>query len=229
MTQLQKSILTILSTRVECLAAMNLQIANLLYDQFMTGAFDGIKLSGVDKKRKFFKQTITPEEIRDTCDYTVKIVPQLPQDDMSRWAMAKLALDARLLSRVDILDNIIGLHDSQQALDKVKAEMAEQGLPEAVLYDMMMAAADREDFPLAQLYLMEFQRLMAVKMGLFPPAPPDGGGKGQPGSPSQGGGQMPEVMPNAMTGAPPEPETSNNGPSFQAPGTPRPGAQGQQA
>lgn len=223
---LRQGIETVLASSMKAMSQMYLQIANLLYDQFMTGAFDGIKLSGRDSSRSYFNQTITPQELQGTCDYTTEMVSQLPEDDVSKWAMAKIATDGRFLSRVDILDNIVGIQDSQQAIDKVKLEMAERGLPEAIMYDMMMAAANRGEFQIAQLYLMEYQRIMAVKMGLVPPAPADGGGEpgGQRPAPQGGGGQRPEVMPRAATGAPPPRETSNDGPSRVAPRTPRPRA-----
>ena len=112
----------------------------------------------------------------------------------------------------------------------MRIQMAEQGLPEATLYTLAMAAADQGEQQLAMMYMAEFQRLMMVKMGIIPDMTPGGGKSGQgQGTPPKSPGQRPEVMPNAMTGAPPEPETSNNGPSRVAPGTPRPGAQGQNA
>ncbi len=228
-TQLRQATETVLASRIEALSSMYLQIANLLYDQFMTGAFDGMQLSGKDSSRNYFNQTITPAQLQNTCDYTVSLVSQLPQDDMSKWSMAEIAKKLGLMGDVDILDNIVGVQDAQQTIDKVRSQKAEEGLPEAQLYTMMMAAANRGEKEIAQMYLAEFQRLMAVKLGIVPDmAPGQGGAKGQ-SAPPKGGGQRPEVMPNAQMGAPPSPETSNNGPSFVAPNTPRPGAQGQNA
>lgn len=224
-TQLRQATETVLASRLEAREQLVLQMSNLLYDQFMTGAFEGMRLSGVDKNRKFFSQMITPDMLQGTCNYTVKFVSQLPQDDMSKWNMAGLA--ANFLSTQDILDNVIGIQDSQQAMDKKKLEMAERGLPEAVLYDLSMAAANRGETVLANIYLMEYLRLMAVKTGQMPPSPTDQGGRPNPPPQADGGGQRPEVMPRAATGAPPAPETSNQGPSFVAPNTPRPGARGQ--
>jgi len=226
-TQLRQATETVLFSRVEALEAAYLQISNLLYDQFMTGAFEGIQLSGRDSHRAYFSQMITPQMLQGTCDYTVKLVSQLPQDDMAKWATAQMAAEGKFLSRQDILDNIIGLQDSKQAIEKVKLEMAEQGLPEAIMYDLGSAAAERGDMVTAQLYLMEYMRIMAMKMGIIPPAPTDQGGGGGQSPPAKGRGQRPEVLPRAATGAPPPTETSNQGPSFVAPGTPRPGAQGQ--
>ena len=226
-TQLRQATETVLSSRIEALGAMHWQIVELLYDQFMTGMFDGMQLSGVDSHRNYFNQTITPEQLQGTCDYVVKLVSQLPQDDMGKWAMAKIAKELGLYGDTDILNDIVGVQDAQQIIDKVRAQKAEEGLPEAQLYTLMMSAANRGETEIAKMYLAELQRIMAVKLGIMPDMAP--GGKGGGGPPSKGGGQRPEVMPNAATGAAPQPETSNNGPSFVAPGTPRPGAQGQSA
>src|SRR3990167_5479513 len=127
---------------------------------------------------------------------------------------------------VDILDNIVGVQDAQQTIDKVRSQKAEEGLPEAQLYTMMMAAANRGETEIAKMYLAELQRLMMVKLGIMPDMAPKNGGGGGQGTPAKAPGQRPEVMPNAATGAAPQPETSNNGPSRVPPGTPRPGAQG---
>jgi len=229
-TQLRQATETVLSSRLDALTAVYTQIANLLYDQFETGNFDGMSLSGMDSGRNYFNQTITPEQIAQTCDYTVKLESQLPQDDASKWAQAEIAQRTQLMSDGDILDNVLGIQDSKQALDKVMAQKAARGLPEAILYTLALAAAERGEEILANMYVMEYQRLMAVKMGMMPPSPTDGagggGGQNQPKGPS---GQRPEVMPHAQTGAAPQPETSNQGASLVAPGTPRPGAQDQSA
>lgn len=229
-TQLRQATETVLSSRIAALQTIYLQIVNLLYDQFMTGAFEGVKLSGVDSHRRYFNQRITPEMLHESCDYTVELKSQLPQDDQGKWQMADVAKRNELLSDIDILDSVLELEDSQQAIDKLRDQKAQQGLPEAVLYTLGKAAAERGDKIIANMYLMEYQRLMAQKWGLMPPdgqtVTPEGDGGAQG---AKGKGPLPTVMPNAMTGAAPQPETSNNGPSMIAPGTPRPGAQGQQA
>ena len=227
-TQLRQATETVLASRIEALESVYLQIANLLYDQFMTGAFEGVRLSGMDSHRQYFNRQMTRQEIADACDYTVTLKSQLPQDEAGKWSIAKIAKDGQFLSDEDILNNILGIQDAQQSVDKVMLQRAQQGLPEAILYTLMMAAADRGEIQIARLYLAEYQRLMAIKMGVLPPdgASPDGKPGGKPAGQK---GLPPEVQPNAMTGAAPQPETSNNGPSYVAPETPRPGAQGQKA
>jgi hypothetical protein len=224
-TQLRQATETVLSSRLAALENVYRQVVNIIYDQFMTGGFEGFRLSGVDSNRAHFTRTMHPEMFIDSCDYNIELVSQLPQDDMTRWTMAKIADEGKFLSKIDILNDVVGVQDAQRANDKVKAEIAEQGLPEAQMFSLGMAAANAGNDILAKIYLMEYMRIMASK-GLTPTgepigAPGGGGGEGP------GGGQPPEVQPHAATGAPPEPETSNDGPSRVAPGTPRPGAQGQ--
>ena len=72
----------------------------------------------------------------------------------------------------------------------------------------------------------EYTRLMQVKLGIMPDA--GGGVDGEQGAGGAGKRMTPNVMPNAATGAAPQPETSNDGPSRVAPKTPRPGRRKQQ-
>ena len=232
-TQLRQATETVLSSRITALESIYLQIVNLLYDQFMTEQFDGISLSGIDSMRRYFKQTITPQMLGESCDYTIKIKSHLPQDDQGKWQTADVVKRSGLLADEDILEYVVEIEDVQQALDKYIAQQAKQGLPEAQLLTLGRAASERGDKVVANMYLMEYIRLMEQKWGIRPadedkqnmagPMEPD---RTTPGAPP---GPSPEVQPHAMTGAAPQPETSNNGPSFVAPGTPRPGAQGQSA
>lgn len=223
-TQLRQATETVLSNRIEALTQMYMQISNLLYDQFMTGSFNGLQLSGKDAHRQYFNEMITPEMVANTCDYTVKLTSQLPQDDASKWAMAEQAKKLELLSDADILDHIVGIQDAEQSIDKVRAQKAEQGLPEAVLYTLGTAATQRGDMVVANMYLMAYKLLMAQKTGQMPP---DSQAGEAPAGNRRARGMEPEVLPAASQGQTPQPETSNNGPSMVAPGTPRPGAQGQ--
>jgi hypothetical protein len=227
-TQLRQATETVLSSRIEALEQVYLQIVNLLYDQFMTGAFEGIKLSGVDSHRQYFNMQVTPQMIADTCDYTVKVVSKLPQDDASQWNNAKMAKELDLFSDLDIHNQVLQTQDAQQALDKRDDQKAQHGLPEAELYTLGQAAARRGDMTLAQMYLQAYDLLMMQKYGLMPPPEGTQQPKGQANAP-KASGPPPAVLPAASQGQAPQPETSNNGTAMVAPGTPRPGAQGQSA
>ena len=229
-TQLRQATETVLSSRLQAMTAIHTQIVNLLYDQFMTGAFEGVKLSGRDSHRQYFSQLIHPEMLQASCDYEVELTSHLPQDDQGKWQMALTAKQTELLADVDILDQVLQLQDSNQAIDKMRTQKAQSGLPEAQLYTLGSAAAERGDMVTANMYRLEYIHLMMQKWGMLPPdgegGAPAGEGGGQPARPK---GALPQVSPEAMKGGPPQPETSNNGPAMVAPNTPRPGARGQSA
>ena len=227
-TQLRQATETVLASRLEALESAYSQISNLLHDQFMTGAFSGMKLSGRDRNRNYFNMMITPQALVETCDFTIKLTSQLPQDNAAKWQQAAIAKETGLFSDEDILDNVLEVQDSQATMDKMKTQLAKQALPEAQLYDLMNAAADRGDFETAKMYLAEYSRLIAVKMGIMPDMG-DGGPAGGQGAGGKGKGMTPDVLPAAGAGMAPQPETSNDGPSRIAPRTPRPRARSQKA
>jgi hypothetical protein len=198
-----------------------------LYDQYRSGNFDTLKLSGVEQGRKRFNQRIDPSVFQDSCDYEVTLVSQLPQDDMTKWTMAQIATTGPrpLVSHGWTRDNILSIQDSELAESQVDLEQALNVLPEAKLYSLMKSSEEQGRPDIAKFYYQELMTLIAQKMGIMPPqmGGPQGPGedRGQPG-PS---GVAPQVMPNAARGGAPPPETSNTGPSMVAPGTPRPGSQ----
>jgi len=81
----------------------------------------------------------------------------------------------------------------------------------------------------ANMYRLEYIHLMMQKWGMLPDDGEGGAPAGGGQQPAQPKGPLPQVSPEAMKGGPPQPETSNDGPSRIAPGTPRPGARGQSA
>lgn len=226
-TQLRQATETVLSSRLEALEGIYSQIVNLLYDQFMTGAFSGMRLSGRDRNRNYFSMTLSADQIANSCDYSLRLAYKPPQDDSAKWQQAEVAKRTELMSDVEILENVLEVQDAQQTMDKMKLQRAEQLLPEAMLYELMEAAARRGDQVTANTYLAEYMRVVAMKMGIMPGETPDEGGG--PGKTPTGRGMTPNVLPHAATGAAPQPETSNDGPSRVAPRTPRPRARGQKA
>ena len=234
---LKQGVETVLVPRLSALEKAYRNIFQLICDQYITGAFKSIEVSGQDQNRMYFKEEISPDMIKDAGDVEVSLVGQLPQDEMSKMSMAQIAREgpSPLLSDVFIRDNILGLQSADQMDDSIKIQMAESMLPEAGLWSMLQAAqrGGRED--LAQFYQGELMRLFMMKSmeqsqmmggGAGPAGPP----QGPPGPPPMGGpmggppGLPPQVMPDAGLGVPPVPPTAPVGPSVP-PGTPRPGAQ----
>jgi len=189
--------------------------------------------------------------VKDTGMPVVKLVGQLPQDDMTRFSMAQIAREGPtpLLSDRAIRDRILALQDADQMEDAINEQMAEKMLPEAQLWTLLRSAQRQGRDDLVEFYLGELRnvlmqkRKIAEQMAAPPPAPPPpdpllaGGGIPPMGPPPMGPPPMappmnggppglpPEVMPEAMMGVPPPAPTPQAGPVVP-PGTPRPGAQG---
>jgi hypothetical protein len=208
---------------------------NLLSDQYSSGSFKSMELSGMSRNRVYFTEEISPDALKNTGSPVVTLVGQLPQDDMTRYSMAQIAREGPtpLLSDRAIRDRILAIQDADQMDDAIKEQMAEGLLPEAKLWTLMRAAERQGRDDLAQFYMGELmnvlmQKRMAAQMRTQQ-AGAMSGGPGGPGGPEGGPGgpptANPAVMPNAMMGVPPPMPTPQAGP-LVPPGTPRPGARG---
>ena len=208
----------------------------MLCDQYQSGSFEAMELTGQDNNRMYFSETITPERIREGGDPEIKLVTNLPEDDMSRYGMAQIAREGQtpLLPDLWIRDNILGIQDSDQIEDAVKEQIGERTLPEAGIWSLYQAAVKQGREDLAQLYLGELLSMlfakaqqMAQTMGGMAGPPPGTPSPGPGIAPPAAGGpppmQTPGVMPPAMAGVPPPMPTPQGGPVVP-PGQPRPGA-----
>jgi hypothetical protein len=228
------------------------QIFNLICDQYVEGSYQSMELSGIDKNRMYFTEEITPDMLHNTGMPVVKLVGQLPQDDMTRYSMAQIAREGQtpLLSDRAIRDRILALQDADQMDDAIKEQMAEQMLPEAQLWTLLRAAERQGRDDLVEFYTGELMMVLSQKRKAAeelsapppPPMPPGMGGGPEdlmgpppmgppmgppPMGPESGGlpGLSPDVMPPAMMGVPPPAPTPQAGPNVP-PGSPRPGARG---
>ena len=233
---LRQGVETVLVPRLTAMERAYKTIFELMCDQYISGAFKSIEVSGQDQNRMYFSEEISSDTIKNAGDVEVSLVGQLPQDEMSKMSMAQIAREGPtpLLSDVFIRDNILGLQSADQMDDSIKVQMSESMLPEAGLWTMLQAAlrSGRED--LAQFYQGELMKLFQMKrmeqLQMMQGMAPQGGGmppQGPAGPPPPMGGPPglpPQVMPNAGLGVPPVAPTAPVGPSVP-PGTPRPGAQ----
>ena len=230
---LRQGIASVINPRIEAMEAIYKQICMLLVDEYLTDSFEAVELSGRAMNRTYFSEEITPDIIRKAGDAEISLITQLPQDDMTKYAMAQTAREGPmpLLPDMYIRDQILGLQDAESIDDAIKSQQAERTLPEATLLTMMKAAEDQGHADLAQMYMGELMFLMRQKMfdrqmqqqqqqGAM--SGPEGmGGMGAP--PPGGGGFDPQVMSAAAMGAPQNaPVPPQNG--MRAPGQPRPGA-----
>ena len=239
---LKQGVETVLSPRIIALQKAYTQISNLLCDQYSSGAFTAMELSGRDNNRMYFSETITPDRVKEGGTVEVTVVPRLPQDDMSKYSMAQIAREGPtpLMPDLWIRDNILGIQDADQTEDAIKEQIAERTLPEAGLWSLYQAALKQGRDDLAQFYLGELTVVMLSKAkmiaetlgggappgpspGAQPPVPPGVPPPGPQGPP----GVPPQVAPPAMmNGMPPPAPTPPMGP-MGPPGQPRPGAQGE--
>ena len=235
---LRQGVESVLVPRVAAMERAYVSIANLLCDQYQSGAFKAMELSGQDNNRMYFSEEITPARIRDGGDPEIKVVTRLPEDDMSRYGMAQIAREGQtpLLPDLWIRDNILGIQDADQVEDAVKEQIAERTLPEAGVWSLYQASMKQGRDDLAQMYFGELVTMLFAKARQISDTLQGGGPGAQPGPPSSGPGGVPagmpgpppmpppEVMPPAMAGVPPPAPTPQAGPVV-APGQPRPGAQ----
>ena len=230
---LRQGVETILVPRLQALERAYMCIFKMLSDQYITGAFKSMEVSGQDKNRMYFSEEISPDIVRNSGDSEVSFIGQLPQDDMTRMSMAQIAREGQtpLLPDRFIRDEILGMQSADQIEDTINSQMAERLLPEAALWTMYKSAIQEGREDVAVFYEEELRRLLMQKaaQGMQPPQPEMGGGP-MPMAPPNGAvpmgappGLPPDVLPGAMMGVPPPMPTAPAGPAVP-PGTPRPGA-----
>ena len=220
-----------LDPRLETVETAILQIINLLSEQYATGFFDPISVSGRDRGNEWFDEEIGPEVIRAGGDYSVKLIAQLPQDDQTKIQMAQIARQdvngKPLLDDRFILDDIMNIQDVDNMMDRVNAQIAERSSPMAQIWANMQAALNQDNPELALIYLNEARVLMFQQMlqtmGMVSPTlpPPPGGAEG--GTPANA-----TLLPSNVGGGG-ETVGIQSAPVQQAgpvvpPNTPRPGA-----
>ena len=236
---LRQGIETVLSPRIQALERAYRQIFNIISEQYGSGKFKSVEVSGRDRERMYFSAEISPDIVKKGGDPEVSIMSQLPQDDMSKMSMAQIAREGEvpLLPDIFIRDMILGLQDADQLDDVIKEQIAEKALPEAGLYTLLASLENRGRGDLAQFYYGELMRMMIEKTAQARTGVPGAGASPQPQQP-QGPpmmeppmapvpegppGMRPEVMPEAAMGVPPVAPVGPP-PMMVAPGTPRPGA-----
>ena len=234
---LRQGIDTIIQPRLKSLEQAYRQIGMLLSNQYATGRYDSLEVSGYlesNGQMEYFSLEISPDVISQACDPEYNLAGDLPQDDQSALAMAQMAREGPvpLLPDLWIRDNMLKIQDADEVSDMIHEQMGERALPEAGLYTLLQSLENRGRGDLAQFYFAELLSILAQKkaqraqMGLPPTAQPNGAGP----APSPGGNGVagptapPQVAPNAVLGVPPPSPTPQQGP-INAPGTPRPGAQ----
>jgi hypothetical protein len=228
---LRQGIETVLTPRLRAVEEAIQQICRLVSDQYATGSFDDMELSGYDANRQYFREEIDPNVINMAGDIEVKMVSVLPQDDVQKASMAQMMREGQVPLAHDrwIREEVMGIQDTDSMEDQIKEQMAERLLPMTTLYTHMIASAERGEEEIAGILLAEIQFITLQKqlelaqlqaMGQQSGLLPQGGG-----SAPMGAGISPQVAPPQSFGNGANPaDLSNPGPQ-NAPGAPRPGAQ----
>ena len=185
---------------VLALKAAYSQIAALLCEQYISGAYMPVTASG-GIGRTYYKEMVEPEFVAQAGDLDIEIVPRLPKDDVSMYSMAQIAREGKtpLLSHRTTLDSVLKLEDADAEIKVIREEMAEMASPIAALTTLIQTAVDRGRMDLAAIYFTERQQLL-MGMGQPPQAAP-GAGPAPPGLPTTAAG------PPQMTGFPQAPPT----------------------
>ena len=192
---------------VECVEGAYTQIAEILCGQYVEGEYEDLDLSGHQGKG-YFSGVITSQQVKDSgTDLEIKLLPQLPQDDVTAGTMAKMLgegtkEDGPFLSRRAILDDYLNRQDVDGDLAMILEERAERLNPKAMIMSLITAALERNRMELVALYNEDLQRILQQEAGLVVPQGTPGMLGGTPQD-SMGAGVMPQVMPNAATGARP--------------------------
>ena len=212
------------------------QISNIWADHFVGGGFGALELSGQGRNRMWFSGLITPADIMDLPEVEIELLPQLPEDNAGKVQMAQQLRQPGpdgmpLQSDLRIREEVLEMQDSDLETDAILEQLAMQN-PLVQAQRMTDALAKRGNEG-AQWWHVQFQMVFrqmvqaALQGGLSQDeilnVPNTNRGNNNPGF-------DPTVLPNALQGVtPPTPGMNTPGQAgpLVPPGTPRPGAQGQ--
>ena len=227
MNTLRQSVFGILQPLLVAFQNAYAQVLDLLVDHYITNQYEVMELAGYDSK-SYFSQIITPESMIGLPPFEVEVIPDVPQDEMSKIQMAQMARDGQvpLMSDRDIHEKILEIQDTGAVQDRINEQMAERMLPEAQLYNLMSSLENTGRSNLAMMYYGELLNIIQQKQQqggrpMEPMAPnPVAHTNGQTAPPID-----PRLFPPGGMGNPPPSPFPQAGPNVP-PGTPRPGSQG---
>ena len=222
---LRQSVFGILQPLLDAVQDAYTLMLNLLGDQYATGAYPTMQLAGFDSNRRYFNAEYKPEVLRGLPSARVKLVAQLPQDDIGQITIAQKAREGAvpLLPDKDILDRIVGVQDVGATQDAIEVQMAKRLSPRAMLQTLMKAAENQGEDELAgvlfgELLVQQLKQMVELASAQIQ------ANMAQQAVGAASGGVDPSVLPNAAQGKQPPQPTPQAGANVPA-GTPRPGAQ----
>ena len=217
-----------------------LMMLEILMEQYATGAFPVLTVSGRGRDGGGFNEAIPPQVAQIGGEMSIEMNPNLPEDDIQKIQQAQLlrqpGVDGMpLVDDLWIRDYTMKIRDVDNMEDRLRGQLAERGSPLATVYTNWQAAVNNGDQELAFIYQQQGQFIMfqmwAATQGIIvPQLPPVQGPEiGSPAANMQqntgGAGVPPQASPPQANGIQNAP-SQQAGPNVPA-GTPRPGAQAQ--
>jgi len=243
---LREGILTVVRWIVKAMKTSYNQILDILSEQYVSGSFLPMTVSGYSRNGRFFSEELPMRMVEQGGEWDVALVPSLPQDDPGKLQMAQIARKGPvpLYSDDTIHEKILLTQDPDLERDKIQEQLGERAFPMVASYELMTSADARGDkmqaamietqlrLEVAKQQLQLFQLQQALAMAGAAPQPGAngrGGGGGLPdfmdrgGGGGDGAGLNPETLPPGAQGiAPPEPVDQMG--ALVGPGSSRPGA-----
>ena len=233
-TQLNQQHLTVVAPVAKTIQNLIKDALGLILDQFASGRFNPMTLRGFGNNRDYMQVTFMPEMLANLPPPFVEMSAELPQDDVSRMAMAQQARTGQfgpLLPDRYIRDSILKLPDAVQIQRMIEEQQAKLSSPAAMSFSLARSAAQQGEEELAQIHWTDLQSQRTMQMlQLMQLQMASQGGMGGPGGPPGGGapagppGMSPQVMPFIQGNGSPAPGPRLAGPN-RPEGAPRPGAQ----
>lgn len=220
---LRQGVATIINPAIKAMENAYTGISNLLVDQYVTGKFKAMEVSGMDRNREYFSEEITPDEVASAGGrIVVEVLPTLPQDDPAKMNMAQMArtpgVDGKpLFGDRTVREDILNRQDPDSDAAVVVEQLADASSPLAQAVTTLEIATDleREDLIFAaQAQILVVMRDMLKATGQAP----------QQDSPVAVPGMPSSVAPQQELGVPQGIPVPQQGP-IVPPGQPRPGAQ----
>jgi len=162
-----------------------------LLTQYAKGVFGKLRLHGRDGSNEAFDIELSPEDIEGDWFPETKLLPVLPEDKPSQYAMAQVAVQNDLLSPETASDVLLGIRDPDLEQQKIRRAKAKK-LPFILLTEMAKDFYDEGRPDIAQALLAERD-----KIGLQPEGKR---GQGEAVRPEFATGMPEEVMPPEMMG-----------------------------
>lgn len=218
-TQMNQQIMTVLGPEARTIASTIKGVLDLWLDQFTSGAFYPMTIAGMGRSSEYKRTVMLPEMVADLPPYKVEVVPQLPQDDITRLTAAQTARqgDTPFLPDRWLLENFMRVEDSTLVDSMLKEQQAGRAAPGALALHLALAATEAGQPEVAELYLDEYTRIrLKSKLELQKVMQAQPGQPGQPGLPGQPpwpgaeegpAGVLASILPEVMRrGIPPPPQ-----------------------